>query len=130
MLPAHHGERLRARHHGVGDEGGVEENRNRQDDQDEGEESDDPEERKPGPLEVDRGRTVSPAGDGYVFLAFPGQVPVEENERDGGGQGAHAHRRRQAVVRGISGRDDAVDVGREHVDPPRHADDRGDGEGG
>ena len=130
VLPAHHGEGPRARDHGVGNDRRVEEDHDRQDDQDKGEKPDDAEEGIPGPLEVDDARPVSPAGDRHVFLPFPGQVPVEEDERDGGGQGAHPHRRRQAVVRGIPGRHDAVDVGRQDVDPPGHADHRGDGEGG
>ena len=43
MLPAHHGKGLGARHHGVGNKGGVEQDQNRKDNQDEGKESNDSE---------------------------------------------------------------------------------------
>ena len=82
------------------------------------------------PLEIDHRRPVAPPGDRHILLVLPGQMPVEEDKGDRGGQGAHPHRCGHTVIGHESGGNDAVDVGCQDIDSPRHADHRGDGKGG
>ncbi len=122
MLPAHHGEGLCAGDHGIGHQRGVEQHQHRQDDEDHGQDADDAEQGILGPFEFDYAGPVSTAGDGDVLFAFRGQVAVDIDQRDGGGQNAHAYGRSLTEIRGKSGGDGLVDVRGQYVDPPGHAD--------
>ena len=130
VFPAHHGKGPGAGDHGIGHQGGVKQHQHRQYDEDHGQDAHNAEQGIFGPLEFDDGGPVSAAGDGDVFFAFRGQVAIDIDKGDRGGQHTHADGRRLAEIRGKSGGDGLVDVGGQHIDASGHPDHRGHGKGG
>src|SRR5690606_14154759 len=118
---AHQRKGADAGNQGVGHQRGIQQNRHRQHDHQEGQRADADEQRDPGALQLDDRGTVAASRYGYELAAFGGERAVQNNQRDGCAEYAHAQRGGLAVIRGKPRGDHLVQIGGQYVDLAGHA---------